>query len=109
MFKKQNIKSYALIAGLATVLFLPITADADRAADRATKEDGRGLESTRGNNSVAEILKHQDGHPDGASTNRVHLDPTEARDARIQICVTENMGASPSGRVGATAYCENLE
>ena len=33
MFQKQWINSYVLIAGLATFLALPITADADRAAD----------------------------------------------------------------------------
>tara|TARA_B100001123_G_scaffold222890_1_gene251011 strand:+ start:1693 stop:2094 length:402 start_codon:yes stop_codon:yes gene_type:complete len=66
MFKKQNIKAYALITGLAAILFLPITADADRAADRAMREDGRGLKSTRGNNSVAESLRQADGHPKGA-------------------------------------------
>jgi hypothetical protein len=66
MLKKHSIKSYALIAGLATVLFLPVTADADKAADRAMKKDGFGLESTRGNNSVADSLRKADGHPVGA-------------------------------------------
>ena len=66
MLKKRSIKSYALIAGLATVLFLPVTADADKAADRAMKKDGFGLESTRGNNSVADSLRKADGHPVGA-------------------------------------------
>ena len=66
MLKKHSISSYALIAGLATVLFLPVTADADKAADRAMKKDGFGLESTRGNNSVADSLRKADGHPDGA-------------------------------------------
>jgi hypothetical protein len=66
MLKKHSIKSYALIAGLATVLFLPVTADADKAADRAMKKDGFGLESTRGNNSVADSLRKTDGHPVGA-------------------------------------------
>jgi hypothetical protein len=66
MLKKHSIKSYALIAGLATVLFLPVTADADKAADRAMKKDGFGLESTRGNNSVADSLRKADGHPIGA-------------------------------------------
>ena len=66
MLKKHSIKSYALIAGLATVLFLPIKADADKAADRAMKKDGFGLESTRGNNSVADSLRKADGHPAGA-------------------------------------------
>ena len=65
MLKKRSIKSYALIAGLATVLFLPIKADADKAADRAMKKDGFGLESTRGNNSVADSLRKADGHPVG--------------------------------------------
>ena len=66
MLKKHSIKSYVLVAGLATVLFLPITADADKAADRAMKKDGFGLESTRGNNSVADSLRKADGHPAGA-------------------------------------------
>jgi hypothetical protein len=66
MLKKHSIKSYVLVAGLATVLFLPVTADADKAADRAMKKDGFGLESTRGNNSVADSLRKADGHPDGA-------------------------------------------
>ena len=66
MLKKHSISSYALIAGLATVLFLPIKADADKAADRAMKKDGFGLESTRGNNSVADSLRKADGHPAGA-------------------------------------------
>jgi hypothetical protein len=60
MFKKYNIKSYALIVGLATTFFLPITADADRAADQAMREDGLGFKSTRGNNSVADSLKQAD-------------------------------------------------
>ena len=66
MLKKHSIKSYVLVAGLATVLFLPVTADADKAADRAMKKDGFGLESTRGNNSVADSLRKADGHPAGA-------------------------------------------
>ena len=66
MLKKHSIKSYVLVAGLATVLFLPVTADADKAADRAMKKDGFGLESTRGNNSVADSLRKADGHPVGA-------------------------------------------
>jgi len=66
MLKKHSAKSCLLIAGLATVLFLPVTADADKAADRAMKKDGFGLESTRGNNSVAESLRKADGHPVGA-------------------------------------------
>ena len=70
MLKNHSIKSYALIAGLTTVLFLPVIADADRAADRAMKKDGRGLESTRGNDSIAENLKRQDGHPVGAAANQ---------------------------------------
>ena len=61
MLKKYSIKSYALIAGLVTALFLPITADADRAADRAMKKDGFGLDSTRGNNSVHKSLRQADG------------------------------------------------
>ena len=81
MLHKFKIKSYVLIAGLATVFFLPITADADRAADRAMKEDGRGLESTRGNNSVAESLKWQDGHPNGDSKNQAA--PSSAHAAPI--------------------------
>ena len=66
MLRKHSIKSYVLVAGLATVLFLPVTADADKAADRAMKKDGFGLESTRGNNSVADSLRKADGHPAGA-------------------------------------------
>ena len=66
MLKKHSIKSYVLVAGLATVLFLPVTADADKEAGRAMKKDGFGLESTRGNNSVADSLRKADGHPDGA-------------------------------------------
>ena len=66
MLKKHSIKSYALIVGLATLLALPITAIADRAADRAMGKDGFGLDSTRGNNSVAESLRQADGHPAGA-------------------------------------------
>ena len=66
MLRKHSIKSYVLVAGLATVLFLPVTADADKAADRAMKKDGFGLESTRGNNSVADSLRKADGHPTGA-------------------------------------------
>jgi hypothetical protein len=66
MLKKHSIKSYVLVAGLATVLFLPVTDDADKAADRDMKKEGVGLESTRGNNSVADSLRKADGHPDGA-------------------------------------------
>jgi hypothetical protein len=40
MSKKQSINSYVLIAGLAAVFFLPMTAATDREADRAMKEDG---------------------------------------------------------------------
>ena len=61
MLKKQSINSYALIFGLATFLALPITAEADRAADRAMKKDGFGLDSTRGNNSVHKSLRQADG------------------------------------------------
>ena len=75
MFKTQSINSYALIVGLAAVFFLPMTAAADRAADRAMKEDGRGLESTRGNNSVAESLRQADGHPVGAHADSPHMAP----------------------------------
>ena len=66
MLRKHSIKSYVLDAGIATDLFLPVTADADKAADRAMKKDGFGLESTRGNNSVADSLRKADGHPVGA-------------------------------------------
>ena len=75
MLHRYKIKSYVLIAGLAAVFFLPMTAAADRAADRAMKEDGRGLESTRGNNSVAESLRQADGHPKGAHADSPHMAP----------------------------------
>ena len=39
MLKKHDIKSYALIVGLATVLFLPITAVADTAVEQAMEEE----------------------------------------------------------------------
>ena len=61
MLKKHGIKSYALIAGLASALFLPITADANSAAEKEMKKDGFGLDSTRGNNSVHKSLRQADG------------------------------------------------
>ena len=75
MLHRYKIKSYVLIAGLAAIFFLPMTVAADRAADRAMKEDGRGLESTRGNNSVAESLRQADGHPKGAHADSPHMAP----------------------------------
>jgi hypothetical protein len=108
VFKKQSINTYALIAGLATFLALPIAADADRAADRAMKKDGFGLDSTRGNNSVAESLRQADGHPAGApvmETGAMHDAEYDRAPAPADIPTCDT---SPTGSDGRSSVNQNL-